>query len=103
MSLVVPMTLPPLTPDLFSSWIPPSTLAAAFIALFASVVQGLKGDIRATEARLDKRIDEVREEIKEVKAEIKEVRAEIKEVRAEIKALESKLDRVLEKFLTVQS
>jgi len=76
------MTLPPLTPDLFSSWIPPSTLAAAFIALFASVVQGLKGDIRATEARLDKRIDEVREEIK---------------------ALESKLDRVLEKFLTVQS
>jgi len=82
MSLVVPMTLPPLTPDLFSSWIPPSTLAAAFIALFASVVQGLKGDIRATEARLDKRIDEVREEIK---------------------ALESKLDRVLEKFLTVQS
>ena len=96
MPMAAPMTLPPVTPDLFASWIPPSTLAAAFIALFVSVVQGLKGDIRATEARLDKRIDEVREEIKEV-------RAEIKELRADMKALESKLDRVLEKFLAVPS
>jgi len=91
------------TPDLISAWIQPGTLAAAFIALFAAVIQGLRGDIRAAESRLDKRIDEVRTEIKEVRSEIKDVRMEIKEVRSEIKSLESKLDRLLEKLLVAQA
>ena len=87
--MAVPTTLPPITPDVLAEWIQPGTLTAAFIALFVSVAQGLKGDIRASEARLDKRIDAVREEIQEV--------------RAEIKALENKLDPVLESLLAVKS
>ena len=109
--MTVPTTLPPITPDLLAEWIQPGTLTAAFIALFVSVVQGLKGDIRASEARLDKRIDAVEtnlhKRIDTVEANldkrIDEVREEIKEVRAEIKALESKLDPVLESLLAVKS
>ena len=112
--MAMPRALPPMTPDLLVELIQPGTLAAAFIALFVAVLQGLKGDIRASEARLDKRIDEVKEEIKEVRAglkevrvelreKIKEVREEIKEFRTEIKALENKLDRVLEGLLAVKS
>ena len=84
--MAVPTTLPPITPDLLAEW---GTLTAAFIAPFVAAVQGLKGDMCASAARLDQRIDEVREEIQEV--------------RAEIKALENKLDPVLESLLAVKS
>ena len=95
--MTVPTTLPPITPDLLAEW---GTLTAAFIALFVSVVQGLKGDIRASAARLDRRIDTVEANLDK---RIDEVREEIQEVRAEIKALENKLDPVLESLLAVKS
>ena len=103
----LPMTLPPVTPDLLAQWIQPGTLSAAFIALFVAVVQGLKGDIRASEARLENAVQSLKEDIRasEVRQDkrIGEVREEIKELRTKMEALENKLDRVLESLLAVKS
>ena len=60
----------------------------------------LREEIQASEARQNKRIDEVKAEIKDVRTEIKDVRTELKQDNAERKAdrmaMNNKLDRVLE-------
>ena len=45
----------------------------------------LRADMSAAEARTDRRFEEVKQEIKEVRQEVKDVRQEVKDVRQEVK------------------
>ena len=49
------------------------------------LLQLLRADLSAAEARSDRRFEEVKQEIKEVRQEVKEVRQEVKEVRQDVK------------------
>ena len=49
------------------------------------LLQLLRADLSAAEARSDRRFEEVKQELKEVRQEVKEVRQEVKEVRQDVK------------------
>ena len=67
----------------------------------------LREEIQDSEARQNKRIDEVKTEIKDVRTEIKDVKTELKqdnaEFKADMRAMDNKLDQVLEALLTARS
>ena len=64
-----------LPPELLTQWLQPGALVAGavgglglLIGAFRNLRADLKEEMRAGEARVNKRIDEVREEMKEIKA-----------------------------------
>ena len=62
-------------------------------------IDELRADLKASEARQQQDIKELRADLKEVRAELKEVRAELK---ADNRVLGEKLDRLLEALATVK-
>ena len=100
--------MPSLPPEL-GQWLAPSVFLAMLgliLGLQGKRIDELRADLKASEARQQQDIKELRADLKEVRADLKEVRAELKEVRAELKAdnrvLGEKLDRLLEALATVK-
>ena len=124
-------SLPSVPTDLLSAWIQPGAVLG-FLGLLLAAFQRMrtefKEEVRASEARLNKRIDELKEENQasearqakrndELKADMNkqmnefrsdtnrqmnELRADMKELRADNRALGNKMDRLLEALLPVK-
>ena len=67
--------MPSLPPELLTQWLQPGALVAGavgglglLISAFRNLRADLKEEMRASEDRVNKRIDEVKEEMKEIKA-----------------------------------
>ena len=104
--------MPSLPPEI-SQWLAPSVFLAVLgliLGLQGRRIDELRADLKASEARQQQDIKEVRADMKEVRADMKasEIRQQqdIKELRAELKAdnraLGEKLDRLLEALATVK-
>ena len=93
--------MPSLPPEL-GQWLAPSVFLAMLgliLGLQGKRIDELRADLKASEARQQQDIKELRADLKEVRAELKEVRAELK---ADNRVLGEKLDRLLEALATVK-
>ena len=93
--------MPSLPPEL-GQWLAPSVFLAMLgliLGLQGKRIDELRADMKASEARQQQDIKELRADLKEVRAELKEVRAELK---ADNRVLGEKLDRLLEALATVK-
>ena len=102
----------PSLPSAIAQWLPPTAWGAIGVFLAVNWME-----IKASEARLNQRIDELkaenkasevrlREEMKASEARqasrMEELKEEMKELRADNRALGEKMDRVLDALLTVR-
>ncbi len=93
-----------LPPEILANWLQPGALVAGavggmglLIGAFRSLRGELKDEMRAGEDRMNKRIDEVKEEMKEVKEEMRagedRTNKRIDEVREEMRAGEDRTNK----------
>ena len=105
-----------LPPEILANWLQPGALVAGavggmglLIGAFRSLRGELKGEMRAGEDRVNKRIDEVKEEMKDFKDQVKEeMRAgedrtnkRIDEVKEEMKEFKQEMGEI--KTLLIQA
>ena len=111
--------MPPLPPELLSQWLQPGAVMAgavgglglligAFRNLRADLKQEMreakvemKEEMRAGETRVNRRIDEVKEDLKEVKAETREMKRDTQELKGEIQELKGEMREL--KSLLIQA
>ena len=74
-----------ISPSVLADWIQPGAALTAVFGLAAflwaemrAIRAELKAEIQASEARQNKRIDELKDDMKELKDDMKEIRADIK-------------------------
>ena len=104
--------MPPLPPGL-SEWFAPSFVLAG-LALLLSLqgkrIDELRADLKASEARQQQEVKELRADMKEIRSDLKASEARqqqgMMELRAELKAdnrvLAEKMDRLIEALLAVK-
>ena len=81
-----------------TSWLLPVLLTSG-ITLLTAALGVIWVEIKASEARTGKRLDEIRADMKELRSENKELRSEYK---ADNRALNEKLDRLVASLLTAR-
>ncbi len=86
--------MPSLPPEFLADWLQPGALVAGavgglglIISAFRNLRVDLKEEMRASEDRVNRRIDEVKEEMREFKEEMKEQMRESKKEMKEIRGL----------------
>ena len=81
-----------------ASWLLPVLLTSG-ITLLTAALGVIWVEIKSSEARTGKRLDELRADMKELRSENKELRSEYK---ADNRALNEKLDRLVASLLTAR-
>ena len=81
-----------------TSWLLPVLLTSG-ITLLTAALGVIWVEIKSSEARTGKRLDEIRADMKELRSENKELRSEYK---ADNRALNEKLDRLVASLLTAR-
>ncbi|KKZ12421.1 MAG: hypothetical protein TE42_04575 [Candidatus Synechococcus spongiarum SP3] len=95
--------MPSLPPELLTRWLQPGALVAGavgglglLISAFRNLRADLKEEMRAGEARVNKRIDELRTEMKEeMRASEERINRRIDEVKEEMKEIKALLIQAL--------
>ena len=104
--------MPSLSPEFLTRWLQPGALVAgavgglgllvnAFGSLRADFKEEMRGtkqelreEMRAGEARVNRRIDEVKDDLKEVKVEMKEMKDEMQEVKSDIREMKGDIQQL---------
>ena len=80
------------------SWLFPAALTGG-LSLLTGALAVIWAEIKASEARTGKRLDELRDDLKASEARQRE---EMRELRADMKALGEKVDRLVASLLTAK-
>ena len=91
--------MPSLPPELLAKWLQPGALVAAavgglglLVGAFRNLRADLKDEMRAGETRVNRRVDELKDEMKEMKLELRDEMKEMKlDLRDEMKEMKLEL------------